>query len=78
MIFTVSFKTPDALYNSIRRDIFYEVARDQSIAIEDKDEETEVRFEEQVEICSKWIEYGECISVRIDTGKKTIEVINCG
>ena len=72
MIFTVTLKTPDALQDAIER-----AAEDQiggSPSNDELDEQYEDLVTDTKNICKKWFEYGEMVSLTIDTEKETCVV----
>jgi len=72
MIFRVNMKDPDQLYEGI------DDALDEELKDMDDDEAEavrEIRREKAYEIASEWFEYGEYLTVEIDTIKRSIRVI---
>ena len=72
MKFKVTMKDPDTLHDAIRD------AVQEGIAELPKDEAevlSEVREEKVRKLCSKWFEYGEYLTVEIDTDAGTCVVV---
>lgn len=66
MIFRISMKTPDAVEYGIKSALEYE----------DMDEyEAEAREDELKELCEKWFEFGECVTIEINTEEGTAKVL---
>jgi hypothetical protein len=74
MKFTVSMKTPDALYDAINGAVADEVM-ELPISVEAKALEAESRAESVSLLCNKWFQYGEYLCVEIDTEAKTCTVV---
>lgn len=74
MIFRVTLKDPDVLYDSINESLDEEL---KASGLSDDEQEAirELRYEKISELASKWFEYGEYLTVEIDTDKETIKVI---
>lgn len=75
MIFQVTMKDPDVLYDAINE------ALDEELKDWDEDEADavrEIRHEKLSEMAGKWFEYGEYLTVEIDTDKQTIRVVPTG
>ncbi len=66
MKFTVTLKTPDALYDSLQDAVQNETGGD-----EDRYHEL---FDETMKLCERWFKYGEYVTLEIDTEKKTCKV----
>jgi hypothetical protein len=66
MKYRFSFKDPDEVYDEIDRAVKASLA---ALDLSDKEKEIlfETRREAEVEKLSKWIRYGEYVSVEIDT-----------
>lgn len=74
MKFTVTMKDPDGVYESIDEAVKADVAklglpRDEAEAIEER------RREKTNEIAARWFEYGEYLTVEIDTDAGTCVVV---
>lgn len=65
MKFTVTLKTPDVLEDSINEAI-------NNLPDPDQDQESK---DEILKKCGQWFEYGECLTVEIDTEKNTCTVL---
>lgn len=75
MIFQVTMKDPDQLQDAVS-DAVSETIRDMP---EDEGEAVhELRVMKALDVASKWFEYGEYLTVEIDTEKETIRVIPKG
>jgi len=73
MIFRVTMKDPDVLYEAIN-----DALKEDLSGFDDDDEREaikEVRYEKIDAIASKWFQYGEYLTVEIDTKLNTIKVI---
>lgn len=74
MIFRVTMKDPDTLYDAIDEQLDEELPSDN----EEAEAVREIRRSRYAEIASKWFEYGEYLTVEIDTDNKTIHVVPAG
>lgn len=75
MKFQVTLKDPDVLYDAINE------ALDEDLKGFDEDEANairEIRHEKLAEMASKWFEYGEYLTVEIDTDEQSIRVVPVG
>lgn len=75
MIFRVYMKDPDVLNESINEALDAELTEmpdDEAQAVR------EIRYNKVSEIASRWFEYGEYLTVEIDTANKTIRVVPVG
>jgi hypothetical protein len=73
MKFKVTMKDPDTLGEAIREAVELDVR-----VIEDKDEAAavaEIRCGKLSELCKQWFEFGEYLTVEIDTEAKTCTVV---
>lgn len=73
MKFTVTMKDPDTLYDAITDAVI-----DNLPSIEDEEERSavsEIKEEKAREVCKKWFEYGEYLTVEIDTEAETATVV---
>ena len=76
MKFKVTMKDPDTLYDAIGEAV--EQAVSDTIGVGDQDEREaliKVRVDKVKIICNKWFEYGEYLTVEIDTDAKTCTVV---
>jgi len=73
MKFTVTFKTPDAVYESVK-DIAEQAACDIVDADENCDRQSEIRTE-LMDFTGKWVSWGEIITIEFDTDKGTAIVV---
>lgn len=74
MKFKVTMKDPDTLHDAVNEAVKAQI---QEIGITDEDEIealTEKRAEKVNEMCGQWFEYGEYLTVEIDTEAKTATV----
>jgi len=75
MKFRVSMKDPDTLQDAIERAVNEEV---KALGFVDNDEAAavaEVRREKAAEVCAQWFQYGEYLTVDIDTEAGTCVVV---
>ena len=70
----ITFKDPDALIDCVA-DGVRENFTIGDLSEEEAEKVLEVRGETVREICSKWFEYGEYLTVEVDTEKETCEVL---
>lgn len=77
MIFRITMKDPDGVYDSIRcasRAALYDLPRE----VDDTALEMEKNLSEKnEEICRRWFLYREYLTVEIDTEAGTCEVVPC-
>ena len=76
MKFKVTMKDPDTLYDAIGEAV--EQAVSDTIGVDDNDEREaliKVRVDKVKKICGKWFEYGEYLTVEIDTDAETCTVV---
>jgi hypothetical protein len=76
MKFQVMMKDPDTLYDAIGEAV--EQAVSDTIGVDDQDEREaliKVRVDKVQKICGKWFEYGEYLTVEIDTDAETCTVV---
>lgn len=79
MKFNVTMKDTDVLYDAINEAIENdEQLHTSGFSQEEIDAITEIRAEKVRDLCSKWFEYGEYLTVQIDTDRKSIEVVPAG
>ena len=73
MKFQVTFKDPDSLYDAINdaldNEEFNGLAEDELNAVK------EIRRQSIAEDCQKWFEWGEYLTVEIDTEEETCTVV---
>jgi hypothetical protein len=74
MKFTVTMKDPDTLHDAIVEAVKEEVDRIPALDDDEKEDVTESRTVKVVAICNKWFDYGEYLSVEIDTDAETCVV----
>lgn len=75
MIFRVTMKDPDSLYDGIEEALDLPENRPTGIDDGEWKEVKERRKEKYSDIASQWFTYGEYLTVEIDTDKRSIEVI---
>ena len=79
MKFRVTMKTPDALRDSIHNavcDIFPSAYEFKNIAEQEQVEESIYNKKCKIEkLCKKWFEYGEYVTLEIDTEKESCTVL---
>lgn len=76
MKFQVQMKDPDTLYDAIREANVKDIGQNNNGL--DSDEKValfEMRNEKLSALCQKWFEYGEYLTVEIDTEEKTCVVV---
>jgi hypothetical protein len=67
LILTLTFKTPDVLSDAIDNELQYKEYEEEY--------EREGEKEKLEKICHRWIQYGEYVTVEIDTEKRTAKVV---
>lgn len=74
MKFKVFMKDTDVLQDGIEEALDAEL---KSSGLPDDEQEAlrEIRFEKAQDVASKWFQYGEYLTVEIDTEKETIRVV---
>lgn len=73
MIFRTTFKSPDAVYESVK-----DIAEQEASGIEDADENCDRQSEIRTELedfANKWVKYGELITIEFDTEKGTANIV---
>lgn len=77
MKFKVYMKDPDVLHDGIDEAIDAEL---KASGLPDDEQEAlrEIRHEKAADVASKWFEYGEYLTVEIDTDTETIRVVPTG
>ncbi len=76
MKFTVDLKTPDALEDAIQRAVVNQAwSRISQGMTEEETEECKTLIAQTKKQCEKWFEYGECVTLEIDTEKDTCTVV---
>lgn len=75
MIFKVTMKDPDTLYDAINDALDEEL---QDMPQDEAEVVRDIRMEKAQDIASEWFEYGEYLTVEIDTDAKTIRVVPLG
>lgn len=76
MKFTVTMKDPDTLHDAIESAVREELEAVKELDADDREALAESRREKVSEICGKWFEYQEYLSVEIDTEADTCTVIS--
>lgn len=76
MKFKVSMKDPDTLSDAVREAVAKQVGSMPDIAADEKELLVETRVDKVYhEACEKWFEYGEYLTVEIDTDAGTCVVV---
>lgn len=75
MKFTVTMKDPDKLHDAIADAVTADLDKISGLDAEDREALFETRREAVSKITSKWFQYGEYLTVEIDTEAKTATVI---
>ncbi len=75
MILHVTMKDPDTLCDAIDRAVGEWVKGIEGIDNEEREAVAEARKEKVREVCGQWFEYGEYLTVEIDTEDKTATVV---
>jgi hypothetical protein len=71
----VTMKNPDALHDAVEEAVKEELANADNLSEEEKEEIMEIRRNENIEKARKWFEYGEYLTVEIDTEADTCVVV---
>ena len=74
MKFKVTMKDPDTLGDAIDEAVRADIAKIEGLSDEDREALFEGRCEKITEITAKWFQYGEYLSVEIDTDARTATV----
>lgn len=74
MIFRVYMKDPDVLQDGIEEAVD-EQLKASGLAEDEQEAIREIRYEKAQDVASTWFEYGEYLTVEIDTDKETIRVV---
>lgn len=74
MKFRVTMKDPDTLNDAISDAIRQQLAESQ-LPEDEQEELLEIREEKVGKICGKWFEYGEYLTIEIDTETQTARVV---
>lgn len=75
MKFRVTMKDPDTLGDAVHDAVDSEVASMADLSQDEKESVAEKRSDEIYKACAKWFEYGEYLTVEIDTDAKTCVVV---
>ena len=75
MIFRVTMKDPDTLYDAIKESICEDIDRLNLKSESEYEAIKEIRIDEINSFCREWFKYGEYLTVEIDTDKKTCVVV---
>ncbi len=70
----VTFKTPDALGDAVNEAVAADMAGLSGFDGEELDAIREVRVNKAYEACRKWVQWGEYVTIVIDTDAGTAEV----
>lgn len=77
MIFKVYMKDTDVLHDGIN-EALDEDLKNSGLPEDEQEALREIRHEKAADIASTWFEYGEYLTVEIDTEKETIRVVPVG
>lgn len=77
MKFKVSMKDPDTLHDALRDAVKADVAKIEGLSEEEREAVVEQRQETVSDVCATWFEYGEYLTVEIDTDACTCTVVPC-
>lgn len=75
MIFRVTMKDPDSLYDAAVEAVQEELAKLEGLDEQEREILEETRVEAAKELAGIWFEYGEYLTVEIDTEKETCVVV---
>lgn len=75
MKFRITFKTPDVVEDSISEFSYGSLSEEFGPNHPDFDEQREIMEDELHNIISKWVKYGEMITIEFDTVAKTATVV---
>lgn len=75
MKFKVTMKDPDTLGDAISNAVTEALKNIEGLSDEDRESLHERRCEEARNVASKWFEYGEYLTVEIDTDAQTAAVV---
>lgn len=74
MKFKITMKDPDTMHDAICDAVAKDVSAMDGLSNEEKAEIATIRREKVSELCSKWFEYSEYLTIEIDTELKTATV----
>lgn len=74
MIFRVTMKDPDVLHDGIEEALDEEL-KTSGLPEDEQEALRELRHDKVSEVASEWFEWGEYLTVEIDTEKQTIRVV---
>lgn len=74
MIFKVMMKDTDVLQEAVA-DAVDEKLRNSELPEDEQEAVRELRVEKALDVAGRWFEYGEYLTVEIDTDKETIRVV---
>lgn len=75
MKFRVTMKDPDTLHDAINDAVRAEVAKLELTDADEVEAVAENRREKVGKLCDKWFEYGEYLTVEVDTDAQTCVVV---
>ena len=75
MIFRVTMKDPDVLQDAIEEEVNNQLMIS-GLSLEEQEAIRDIRCEKASEVAHNWFEYGEYLTVEIDTDKETIRVVS--
>lgn len=70
----ITMKDPDTLHDAVREAATQEVAAIAGLAEDEREGVVEERIEKALKVCEKWFEWGELLTVVVDTEARTISV----
>jgi hypothetical protein len=73
----IVLKDPDGVYNCIDEDVSESLRAMTGISDDERDVLREHRREEMGEAIKRWVEYGEYVTIEIDTDAGTAVVVPC-
>jgi len=73
--FRVTLKDPDAFYEAIQDAVKDSITETPGISEREAEAIRELRHESTTNAISKWVEYGEYVTIEFDTGAGTATVI---
>lgn len=77
MKFTITMKDPDTLYDAVLDAVRADLGSIAGLSKAEQELLVEERSATVRKICQQWFEYGEYITVEIDTEAKTCTVVEC-
>lgn len=78
MKFQITMQDPDGVFEGIRDAVDESLKSNPPWLGETEDDLREIRTTGLNELCGKWFEYGEYLTIEIDTAKKTARIVPVG